>query len=173
MERSEVELVRWPADARRLAGLREAGRPRLLVIATGADPPPVTDPLEDWVREPPDPRDVRLRRATLAARAAGRDGQADERPDLDDDGVLRYRGRWVALPPVDARLVGALLHRYGAVVHRDVLAEACWPGRGADRSLLDTHVLRLRRRIGPLGLAVRTVRMRGYLLQDATRPHDE
>jgi DNA-binding response OmpR family regulator len=35
------------------------------------------------------------------------------------------------------------------------------------RNALDVHVLRLRRRIAPLGLEIRTVRARGYLLQAA------
>jgi DNA-binding response OmpR family regulator len=33
--------------------------------------------------------------------------------------------------------------------------------------VLDVHVVRLRRRIAPLGLAIRTVRSRGYLLEEA------
>ena len=35
------------------------------------------------------------------------------------------------------------------------------------RNALDVHVLRLRRRIAPLGLEIRTVRSRGYLMQTA------
>ena len=38
------------------------------------------------------------------------------------------------------------------------------------RNALDVHMLRLRRRIAPLGLEVRTVRSRGYLLQMHPRP---
>ncbi len=46
----------------------------------------------------------------------------------------------------------------------------CSPiGRGPSgvptRNALDVHVLRLRRRIAPLGLEIRTVRSRGYLMQ--------
>jgi DNA-binding response OmpR family regulator len=36
------------------------------------------------------------------------------------------------------------------------------------RNALDVHMLRLRRRLEPLGLEVRTVRSRGYVLQPAT-----
>ena len=40
--------------------------------------------------------------------------------------------------------------------------------RGAPtRNALDVHVLRLRRRLAPLGLEIRTVRSRGYLLQES------
>jgi DNA-binding response OmpR family regulator len=31
--------------------------------------------------------------------------------------------------------------------------------------VLDVHVLRLRRRVAPIGLVIRTVRSRGYLLE--------
>jgi DNA-binding response OmpR family regulator len=79
--------------------------------------------------------------------------------------VLRLGGSWVSLPPVEARLMQALIDRYGAVVSRDQLARSGWPKGAPGRNALDVHVLRLRRRIGPLGLAIRTVRSRGYLLE--------
>ena len=58
-----------------------------------------------------------------------------------------------------------MLDRYGAVVSRDALARAGWPDGSPGRNALDVHVLRLRRRLAPLGLAIRTVRSRGYLLE--------
>jgi DNA-binding winged helix-turn-helix (wHTH) protein len=68
---------------------------------------------------------------------------------------------------VEARLTGALVRRFGAVVSRDDLVAAGWPGREPDRNALDVHVLRLRRRLQPVRLAIRTVRSRGYLLEPA------
>ena len=87
-------------------------------------------------------------------------------PSLDDDGVLRYKASWVPLPPVEGRLTDALLSRFGAVVSRENLARAGWPEGAPGRNALDVHVLRLRRRIAPLGLVIRTVRSRGYLLEN-------
>ena len=58
----------------------------------------------------------------------------------------------------------AFVDRFGAVVGRDNLVRRAAPA-GAPRATLDVHMLRLRRRIGELGLEVRTVRARGYLLQ--------
>ena len=49
-----------------------------------------------------------------------------------------------------------------------MLAERAWPTGVPTRNALDVHVLRLRRRIAPLGLEIRTVRARGYLLQAAS-----
>ncbi|MCA1692875.1 MAG: helix-turn-helix domain-containing protein, partial [Actinobacteria bacterium] len=86
-------------------------------------------------------------------------------PGLDTDGVLRYRGKWVSLPPLETRMMMTLLERFGAVVSRESLTKAGWPGGIAGRNALDVHVLRLRRRVEPIGLAIRTVRSRGYLLE--------
>jgi DNA-binding winged helix-turn-helix (wHTH) protein len=94
-------------------------------------------------------------------------------PSLDEDGVLRVDGQWVALPPVESRLTAALLDRYGAVVSRDALAKAGWPDGAPGRNALDVHVLRLRRRLDPLGLVIRTVRSRGYVLEAASEIRQE
>ena len=48
---------------------------------------------------------------------------------------------------------------------------AGWPGGTPGRNALDVHVLRLRRRLEPVRLAIRTVRSRGYLLEPAAAGH--
>ncbi|HZM39191.1 MAG TPA: winged helix-turn-helix domain-containing protein [Acidimicrobiales bacterium] len=159
----EVALVHWPAEQDRREQLRRAGQPRLLLVERGAPPIP-TDELEDWIRLPADDLDLRVRVEALRRRT---DGDAGSVPVLDDDGVLRLGDRWVSLPPVEARLTAALLERFGAVVSRDLLARSGWPGGSPGRNALDVHVLRLRRRLAPLRLAIRTVRSRGYLLERA------
>ncbi len=83
--------------------------------------------------------------------------------------MLRVGGDWVSLPPVDYRLAAALVERFGAVVSREALARAGWPGGAPARNALDVHVLRLRRRLEPVGLVIRTVRSRGYALERAPR----
>jgi DNA-binding response OmpR family regulator len=143
--------------------LQREGRPRLLLLEDGV-PPPLTAPddIEDWIRVPAGEGDLRARVEGLRRRAEAR---TDPVPLLDEDGVLRLGDRWVSLPPVEARLTAALLDRYGAVVSRDALARAGWPAGAPGRNALDVHVLRLRRRLAPLALAIRTVRARGYLLE--------
>lgn len=158
-----VSLVRWPAESDRREALRRAGHPRLLLVERGAPPLP-SDQREDWIRLPADDVDLRARIEALRQRL---DTAAAERPDLDGDGVLRLNDRWVALPPVESRIVAALVERFGAVVSRGALTLAGWPGGSPGRNALDVHVLRLRRRVTPLGLAIRTVRSRGYLLERA------
>lgn len=158
----EVELVRWPVDEERRTRLAAEGHPRLLLVEDGVAAPVVGDPFEDWIRVPADEADVAVRVEGLRARIAS---LSDDEPALDPDGVLRFGGEWVSLPPVEARLMEALVERFGAVVRRDQLSAAGWPEGAPGRNALDVHVLRLRRRIEPLDLVIRTVRSRGYLLE--------
>lgn len=159
-----VEVVRWPGDEDRLAALRRDGTARLVLVPEGLAVPLSADVLEDWVRLPATDEDIgsRVRVLEDRVRAAG-----DRRlPDVDDNGLLRMDGRWVSLPPVEHRLVIALVDRYRAVVSREALARAGWPDGMPGRNVLDVHIVRLRRRLAPLGLAIRTVRSRGYLLEE-------
>ena len=162
----DVVLVKWPAEAERLEMLRIEEVPRLLLVDNGAAPPDPEDCLEDWVRVPASEAEVHSRLAALSSRARA---HQPDRPVLDDDGVVRLGGAWVALPPVEARLATALLEKFGAVVGREALARAGWPAGAPGRNALDVHILRIRRRLAPLGLAIRTVRSRGYLLEAAAR----
>ena len=159
----DVVLLRWPVDRERRTELHHAGQARLLLVEGVVPPPAVTDELEDWIRLPADEADLQARISVLAGRAH----RGAPAPVLDDDGLLRFEGRWVSLPPVEARLMAALLGRYGAVVSREALARAGWPQGSPGRNALDVHMLRLRRRVASVSLAIRTVRSRGYLLERA------
>jgi hypothetical protein len=164
----DVALVRWPWEADTRARLALEGRPRLLLVDEDTAPPVVEDPLEDWIRWPAEEADVRARLETLSARSStGMDPAGP--PTLDEDGVIRHARGWVSLPPVEARLTRLLLDRFGAVVSRDALAKAGWPDGAPGRNALDVHVLRLRRRLAEVGLVIRTVRSRGYLLEASPR----
>ena len=156
-----IEVLRWPHDDTRLAELRDGSVPRLVVVDDGADPPMTSDCLEDWVFASATDREVELRKHSLTARAE----QHGTRPLLDEDGLLHHRDAWVSLSPVEQSLASALLDRFGAVVTRDMMADRAWPSGVPTRNALDVHVLRLRRRVAPLGLEIRTVRSRGYLMQ--------
>lgn len=161
VEAVDVVLLRWPAEQARRDELHHNGCPRILLVEDG-DPPLPVDELEDWIRVPATDADLRVRVAGLRRRVAQ---CIRPLPELDGDGVLRLDGLWVSLPPVEARLTAALLDRFGAVVSRDNLARAGWPVGAPGRNALDVHMLRLRRRLSPLALAIRTVRSRGYLLE--------
>jgi DNA-binding response OmpR family regulator len=158
----EVVLVRWPAESQRRARLVDDAVPRLLLLDEGAPVPSPQDCLEDWVRVPVEDHDLQARITGLAIRAGL---HLVSHPELDDDGVLRVGEAWVPLPPVESRLAGVLLEKMGVVVSREALARAGWPEGAPGRNALDVHVLRLRRRLAGVGLAISTVRSRGYLLE--------
>ncbi len=157
-----VHLVRWPADAELLTHLRRAGRPRLILVDPGLSPPVIDDTFEDWVRMPASSDDIGSRVEVLASRATAT--PATERPTLDSHGVLAHDGRIVPLSPIAAALVGPLIDRFQRVVPREVLAHAAWPSEHPSLNALDVHLVRLRRRVVHVGLTIRTVRQRGYLL---------
>jgi len=154
-----VAVVRWPAEAERLERLRAAREPRLVIVEHG--PPPVTvDELEDWVRAPADESDLHIRLAVLRARATRRSTTVSL-----EDGVLRVGARLIVLPPIQARLVSALVERLDAVVGRDALARRAWPdGLPKGRNVLDVHMAKLRRLLDGTGVDIRTVHRRGYLM---------
>jgi hypothetical protein len=159
--RMDVVMVPWPTQEVHRSTLSSVRRPRLLLVDPDVPAPRVTDVLEDWVRLPANDEDVQARVATLAARS---ESAGSRRPGLDADGVLRYDGELVPLPPLEARLASVLLERFASVVSRDGLGRAGWPDGPPGRNALDVHMVRLRRRVQPLGLTIRTVRGRGYLL---------
>jgi DNA-binding response OmpR family regulator len=160
----DVVLVRWPAESDRRANLQRSGQPRLLLVEDEAEPPDPDDCLEDWIRVPAAEPDVRARIAGLELRVSA---HVADLPVIDPDGLLRFANTWVSLPPVEARLTRALVDRFGAVVGREAMARAGWPESAPGRNALDVHVLRLRRRLAVVGLSIKTVRSRGYLLEAA------
>lgn len=160
----DVVLVRWPLEGDRRAALAAEGRPRLLLVEGSTEAPVPDDLLEDWIRVPAHEDDVKARVEGLRSRSAALTA-GEQVPELDPDGLLRLDGRWVSLPPVEARLMAALLERLGAVVSREQLSKSGWPRGAPGRNALDVHMLRLRRRIAPVGLTIKTVRSRGYLLE--------
>jgi DNA-binding response OmpR family regulator len=88
-----------------------------------------------------------------------------ERPTLDDDGLLRYGGRWVAIPDTQLGIATLLVHNVGRLVHNADVRRAYQAsgGTGTDASLRSA-VHRLRHRIGQLDLLLRVVRDRGLVL---------
>ena len=155
----DVVLVHWPEEKARRERLELDRVPRLLLVEPAAPPPVVTDEFEDWVRMPAEERDVRARVEALIRRSEL------SLPAVDNDGVVRFNGEWVAVPPLEARMVQPLVERFGAVVSRDAVSRAAWPDGAPGRNALDVHILRLRRRLETVGLAIRTIRSRGFLLE--------
>jgi len=154
-------LIQWPSDETLRIELEERRQPRLLLVEAGAAPPHCLDALEDWVRLPVSPSDRRARMLTLQQRA---EGGGPATPTLTEDGGLVFRGSTIQLSAHQADLARVMIDRFGAVVSRETLYRAAWPDRDVIDNNLDVTIGRLRRRLGHMGLRVRTVRSRGYLL---------
>lgn len=162
----DVELVRWPDGEDIVAVRRLEGRATLLVLGPGDRPPVTWGPLEDWLREPFDAVDLYARRERLRRRVAAR---APAR--FDEDGLLHRGEHWVALAPIEDRLVRVLLARQGMPVGRQMLVTAIYPDSQEDRHrALDSFVRRARVRLAPLGLEIHTVRGIGYMLEARELP---
>lgn len=161
--RGEVKLLRWPAESAKRERYRLQGMLRLLVIEGGVAAPVCSDVREDWVRAPITDSDLMVRVATLQAKA-----EAHRRPQVDPYGVVRFAGRTSTVSHTETDLLECLVRQFGQPVPREVLHE-CLPDRpgGTSRNALDLHIMRVRRRITPLGLVIRTVWGRGYLLEEA------
>jgi DNA-binding winged helix-turn-helix (wHTH) protein len=140
------------------------GVPRLLVVEGRAPAPVCTDIGEDWVRTPITDADLQVRVAALRAKAEGY-----RLPQIDPGGILRFAERSVAVSPIETCLLECLIYQFGVVVARSTL-HGCLPDQsgGAGRNALDLRIMRLRRRIRPLDLVIRTVHGRGYVLEPAS-----
>jgi len=162
--RTAPMVIRWPADHDRRAELADLGVPRLLLVDRDAAPPVCIDALEDWIRLPADERDIDARMNGLRVRASFLAPSA--RPELDGQGRLLRGNRWVALSPTEEELCGLLLGEFGQVVSDKHLMARAWPGGTGTPTGLRLQMTRLRRRIAGLQLEVRSVRGKGYVLQD-------
>jgi DNA-binding response OmpR family regulator len=159
----DVALIQWPSDEELRLELAELRHPRLLLVDSDAEPPVCTDVLEDWVRLPVSRADRNARIRTLESRV---DARQPAVPSLNGDGTLEYRDAATHLSAIQADLVRLMVERFGAVVSRDTLANVAWPDGEPSDNNLDVTIGRLRRRLEPVGLKIRTVRSRGYLLCD-------
>jgi hypothetical protein len=153
-----VGVLHWPTEADRRAELERLGIPRLLLVEPGSRPPEVRED-EDWARLPVEDDDLRARVARLASHR-----DAVEAPTLDEFGVLTFGDGWVPLSPLEEAIVRRLLDSFGTTVARADLMSAAWPDGGRSPRVLDTKIHRVRNRLAPLGLAIHTVRRRGFVL---------
>jgi hypothetical protein len=161
-EGSDIAIVRWPAQADQRVLLASEGRPRILLLAAGAAPPETVDDREDWLSETAPPDELLMRVETLRQRTLV------QRPRLDAHGLLRHRGRWVAITDAQLPIVARLVEDFGKIVSNGELAEAYCAAGGTSKDVsMRTALKRLRHRVAEVGLVLRAVRKRGVILDDA------
>lgn len=159
----QVALLRWPEqdeERRRRAAL---GEPRILVTATGTVPPSLLDELEVWLVD--DAGAGAVIDAVAVLRTAAR---AQGRPHLDDDGLLWFRDRWVALTEAQLVVMGVLVRNFGRLVRYDDLQEAYGhAGGSATARSFRALIGRLGVRLADIGLKLHSVKRQGILLVPA------
>ncbi|MDK2873761.1 MAG: two-component system, OmpR family, phosphate regulon response regulator PhoB [Desulfomicrobiaceae bacterium] len=128
---------------------------------------------EDYVVKPFSPRELMLRIKNVLRRRAVHTGapQRWERDGLVADfeaHILYVDGEDVHLTRTEFALLAELVHREGKALSREHLLSTVWgyEFEGYSRTV-DTHVRRLRRKMGPYADLIETVRGIGYRLQRA------
>lgn len=158
-----VKLIRWPMEADARNYCRRAGIPRLLVVEAGNDAPVCVDPTEDWIRAPAPRGDVEARIQALTQRVYGR-----KKPTVDSTGILYFGTDSVAISSTQIGIMEHFVAHYDEMVYRAELEQHVSKANGEiSRNALDLQIMRLRRRIVSVGLSIRTVWGRGYILEAA------
>jgi two-component system phosphate regulon response regulator PhoB len=126
---------------------------------------------DDYVTKPFSPREVILRLKAILRRGEAR--QDDERLTAGAITIdparhnVSVEGKRVNLTSIEFKLLCTLIQRRGRVQARDRLLNDVWGYESViDTRTVDTHVRRLREKLGKAGTAVETVRGFGYRLRE-------
>lgn len=128
---------------------------------------------DDYVTKPFSVRELVLRLRAVLRRAAG--GRAQEKPiegvgpiQVDVEAHRAYvAGEEIALTPLEFKLLTTFMSRLGRVQSREQLLEDVWEmSSELETRTVDTHVKRLREKLGPARDLLETVRGIGYRLVD-------
>jgi len=128
---------------------------------------------DDYVTKPFSPREMTLRVKGVLRRTSGKSAPAeilkfaDITVDLAKHEVT-LKGKVVELTATEFKLLATLLERRGRVQSRDRLLTDVWGYEGdVDTRTVDTHMRRLREKLGKAADYVETVRGVGYRFADA------
>src|SRR5438128_6025679 len=125
---------------------------------------------DDYVTKPFSPREVVLRIRAIFRRGEKPDESLSAGPvsiDLARHQV-RVNGKLVHLTSLEFKLLRTLMQRRGRVQDRDRLLNEVWGYESViDTRTVDTHVRRLREKLGKAGDAIETIRGFGYRLRES------
>lgn len=153
-----------------------AALPILILSARGEDADVVTGlelGADDYLTKPFSPR-VLLARTKAVLRRQQHSVPPDDVVITHGDLVLhpgRYdvavQGRTIPLTPTEFRILHLLARRPGWVFTRNqIIAEAQGDDASVTARSVDVHIVALRRKLGPCGEAIATIRGVGYRLQE-------
>lgn len=165
--RSGMEVLRaWRAKGVRMPVLLLTARDQLQDRVSGLDAG-----ADDYLVKPFDLPELLARLRALRRRAAGR---LEERLILGDlelnlsDRELRFKGERVPMSPRELALTELLLQKAGRVVTKESIVArlSSWEADFSENSV-EVYVHRLRKRFLALGVAIKTVRGFGYVMETA------
>jgi len=126
---------------------------------------------DDYVTKPFSPREIVLRIKAILRRGATE--EADDRLSAGPITIdparheVLVNGKRVKLTSLEFKLLRTLMQRRGRVQERDRLLNEVWGYESViDTRTVDTHVRRLREKLGKAGEVVETVRGFGYRVRD-------
>jgi len=146
--------------------------PLIMLTAKAEEPDRITGlelGADDYMTKPFSPRELVLRVKSVLRRSTPAGQQ--EPPQLKAGEVavdrerhlVRVRGKQVDLTATEFKLLSLLIERRGRVQSRDGLLNEVWGYGGTiDTRTVDTHVRRLREKLGPGADCIETIRGFGY-----------
>ena len=126
---------------------------------------------DDYVTKPFSPREVVLRIKAILRRGRGESDEETVTAGAITIDPVRHQvsvgGKRVHLTSIEFKLLRTLLQRRGRMQARDRLLNDVWGYESViDTRTVDTHVRRLREKLGKAGDAIETVRSFGYRFQE-------
>jgi two-component system, OmpR family, phosphate regulon response regulator PhoB len=124
---------------------------------------------DDYVTKPFSPREIVLRIRAILRRGETADESLKAGPISIDPArhQVRINGKQVHLTSLEFKLLQTLMQRRGRVQDRDRLLNEVWGYESViDTRTVDTHVRRLREKLGKAGDAIETIRGFGYRLRE-------
>ena len=124
---------------------------------------------DDYVTKPFSPREILLRIRAILRRGETPGESLKAGPISIDAGrhEVRVNGKQVHLTSLEFKLLRTLVQRRGRVQDRDRLLNEVWGYESViDTRTVDTHVRRLREKLGKAGDAIETVRGFGYRVRE-------
>lgn len=136
--------------------------------------------IDDYVVKPFSPRELTLRVRAILKR--DRRGKREVREIMKCDGlevdiarhIVTLDGREITLTLMEFKLLVVLLRRRGQAQSRETLLSDVWDvDKSINTRTIDTHITRLRDKLGETGKLIRTVRGLGYKLDDTGDGREE
>jgi two-component system phosphate regulon response regulator PhoB len=139
---------------------------RIVGLELGAD---------DYITKPFSPRELVLRVKSVIRRASS-PGELEETMSIGEIQVdraryeVRVKGKLIEMTATEFKLLVLLMERRGRVQSRDTLLNDVWGYESViDTRTVDTHIRRLREKLGKAADCIETIRGFGYRIAEAER----